>query len=272
LTFKVFFNVEYISMNSQVLTNDTKINTVPKSIFKFDSEMSFNQQFENAIQQAWKVNINRVKEIARAVYNNAPATEFPQFTPTQFVKECRDLSTKIDNACERTGGIICRVQTLMSIMKDDVVAYSFAKDPLKQNFAELFQHDYLRDMKGKHAIIKMSGGGKKAHYLIDGNDVTGLSKKPSGSNSTKSIDFQCDNEYYYAKHTSADGGAQDNQCDDGKRFIEQANIYVSQHNDDKVFILLVDGAYYNDDRKNKIRAMIAPEHHHRVRVCGCDEV
>ena len=238
-------------MNSQVLTNDTKINTVPKSIFKFDSEMSFNQQFENAIQQAWKVNINRVKEIARAVHNNAPATEFPQFIPKQFVKECRDLSTKIDNACARTGGIICRVQILMSIMKDDVVAYSFAKDPLKQNFAELFQHDYLRDIKGKHAIIKMSGGGKKAHYLIDGNDVTGLSKKPSGSNSTKSIDFQCDNEYYYAKHTSADGGAQDNQCDDGKRFIEQANIYVSQHNDDKVFILLVDGAYYNDARKSK---------------------
>lgn len=258
-------------MNSQVLKNETK-NTASKSTFKFVPGMSFNQQFKNAIQKKWKDNINNVKDIARAVHDNAPATEFPQFTPKQFVKECGDLSTKVDNACERTGGIICRIQILMSIIMNVVVAYSFAKDPLKQNFAELFQHDYLRDMKGKHAIIKMSGGGKKACYLIDGKMVSGLSKKPSGSNSTKSIDFQCDNEYYYAKYTDADGGAQDNQCDDGKRFIEQANIYVSQHNDDKVFILLVDGAYYNDARKNKIRAMIAPEHHHRVRVCGCDEV
>jgi hypothetical protein len=234
--------------------------------------MSFNQQFEKAIQLAWKTNINRVKEIARAVHNNASASEFPQFTPKQFVKECGDLSTKVDNACTRTGGMICRTQSLMSIMQDDVAAYSYAKDPLKQNFAELFQHDYLRDIKGKSSITKMSGGGKKAHYLIDGRMVSGLSKKPSGSNSTKSIDFQRDNEYYYAKHTSAEGGAQDNQCDDGKRFIEQANIYATQHNDDKVFILLVDGAYYNDARKNKIRAMVAPEHQHRVRVCGCDEV
>ena len=234
--------------------------------------MSFNQQFEKAIQLAWKTNINRVKEIAQAVHNNASASEFPQFTPKQFVKECRDLSTKVDNACTRTGGMISRAQTLISIGRDDVAAYSYAKDPLKQNFAELFQHDYLRNVKGKLAITKMSGGGKKASYLIEGKMVSGLSKKPSGSNSTKSIDFQCDNEYYYAKHTSAEGGAQDNQCDDGKRFIEQANIYATQHNDDKVFILLVDGAYYNDARKNKIRATIAPEHQHRVRVCGCDEV
>ena len=234
--------------------------------------MSFNQQFEKAIQQAWKTNITQVKTIANAVFNKVSADECPQFTPKQFIKECGDLSTKVDNACARTGGIICRNQTLKSIINDDVAAYSYAKDPLKQNFAELFQHDYLRDVKGKSAITKMSGGGKKAHYLIDGQMVSGLSKKPSGSNSTKSIDFQCDNEYYYAKHTSAEGGAQDNQCDDGKRFIEQANIYATQHDDDKVFILLVDGAYYNDARKNKIRAMIAPEQRHRVRVCGCDEV
>ena len=123
----------------------------------------------------------------------------------------------------------------------------------------------------------MSGGGKNASYLIDGEIVSGLSKKPSGSNSTKSIDFKANDrgmsaEYYYAKHTSAEGGAQDNQCDDGKRFIEQANIYATQHSDDNVFILLVDGAYYNDERKEKIRSMIAPENRDRVRVCGCDEV
>lgn len=234
--------------------------------------MNFNEQFEKAIQQAWKTNINSVKEIARALHNNATASEFPQFTQEEFVGECKDLSIKVDNSCVRTGGMICRVQTLKSIMTDDVAAYSYAKDPLKQNFAELFQHDYLRDVKGKTEITKMPSRGKKAHYLIDGEMVSGLSKKPSGSNSTKSIDFQCDNEYYYAKHTSAEGGAQDNQCDDGKRFIEQANIYATKHNDDKVFILLVDGEYYNDARKNKIREMISQENKHRVRVCGCDEV
>jgi hypothetical protein len=234
--------------------------------------MNFNKLFQKQYQEAWKKNILCAKDIALALHNNAPASEFPQFTQEQFVGECKDLTTKVDNACARTGGIICRIQTLMSIMKDDVAAYSFAKDPLKQNFAELLQHAYLRDVKGKTEITKMVDKGKKAYYLVDGEMVSGLSNKPSGSNSTKSLDFQCDNEYYYAKHTSAKGGAQDNQCDDGKRFIEQANIYAAKYNDDKVFILLVDGAYYNDARKNKIRDMISQENKHRVRVCGCDEV
>jgi hypothetical protein len=79
--------------------------------------MSFNQQFEKAIQQAWKANIARVKHIAEAIMNGSAASESHTKTPYMrpFVKDCKDLSTKIDNACARTGGIICRNQTLKSI-------------------------------------------------------------------------------------------------------------------------------------------------------------
>ena len=237
--------------------------------------MSFRQSFINHRRKAWQFNIQRVQEVATILNEHGPQTvafNIPaHFTNKDItVKNVRDLNTKIVNADERTGGFITQTQILQSIINDPVAACAYAKDPLKQNFAENFQYKWLKQY-GHHDLQKLSSGGKQAWYLVNGELVTNLPRKPSGSNATKSIDFQCNHKYFYAKYTNAAGGAQDNQCADGKCFIEQANIYCNQHQDDKIFILLVDGDYYDTATKDAIRAIISPANKERVCVCSSDE-
>jgi len=76
---------------------------------------------------------------------------------------------------------------------------------------------------------------------------------------TKTFDFKSltvDNkiEYYYAKYTNEEGGAQDNQYKDAVSFIDQANLYYKKNKfSDIKFILILDGNYYikkmNDIKK-----------------------
>ena len=223
---------------------------------------TFNMQFTMKKQMGWRQNINNVVELARSIKENTGKTS----------KEIKDLKTKITNASRRTGGFISEQEILDSIIISNTAAYAFAKDPLKQNFAENFQYDWIVKNKNKPNLRKLSSGGSNAIYLVDGELITELTKKPSGSKATKSIDFQNDNEYYYAKHTEICGGAQDNQCNDGKKFVEQANLYCNKHQDNKVFILLVDGGYYTEEKKLSIRSTISEQNRHRVRVCGSYEV
>lgn len=227
------------------------------------SKEDFNREFKNKKQLIWQINITNVKNIATGIINEKIS---------KSDKEVICLLKKIRNAQERTGGAITETEILQSIISNNTAAFAFAKDPLKQNFAENFQFTWLHSNKKKYALHKLPSGRSGAIYLVDGELITGLTKKPTGSNSTKSIDFNNNNEYYYAKHTEICGGAQDNQCEDGKKFVEQANKYCSKHKDNKVFILLIDGAYYTEEKKQKIRSIVSEENKHRVRVCGCYEV
>ena len=223
---------------------------------------TFNTAFTMGKQMAWRKNINNVVDLAREIKENTQ--------PNKTSKNINDLKIKIKNASLRTGGFISEEEILDSIIISNTVAYAFAKDPLKQNFAETFQYDWV--VKNKPDLRKLSSGRSNAIYLVNGEMITGISKKPEGSKATKSIDFQNDNEYYYAKHTEICGGAQDNQCNDGKKFVEQANLYCNTHQDNKVFILLVDGGYYSEEKKLRIRSTISEQNRHRVRVCSSYEV
>ena len=223
---------------------------------------TFNTADTMGKQMAWRKNINNVVDLAREIKENTQ--------PNKTSKNINDLKIKIKNASLRTGGFISEEEILDSIIISNTVAYAFAKDPLKQNFAETFQYDWI--VKNKPNLRKLSSGRSNAIYLVNGEMITGISKKPEGSKATKSIDFQNDNEYYYAKHTEICGGAQDNQCNDGKKFVEQANLYCNTHQDNKVFILLVDGGYYSEEKKLRIRSTISEQNRHRVRVCSSYEV
>ena len=179
------------------------------------------------------------------------------------------LSDKINNYCKKWGyDKVVEAGLFNKILEDSFYATQFARDPLKQNFAENFQLEFLKKYK-KTDIKKLPSHGKKAYYLIDGKLITNETKKPIGGDATKSIDFIHDNEYYYAKYTNEDGGAQDNQFKDGCLFIQQADKYCSNIKDDKKFILLVDGAYY-DRKKYILRETITNKD--RVFVMSCEEV
>lgn len=232
--------------------------------------MDFDSKFNIEYTQQWTNNITIVMALAVTLLESLRNSSYDISTETD--KEKRELIKKIENACKKAPGILSLENFLNNISEIREAAYAFAKDPLKQNFAETFQYKYVRDEKNKPNIKKLSSGGKSAIYLVNGEMVTGLTRKPSGSNATKSIDFQDGDVYYYAKVTNGSGGAQDNQCNDGKCFIEQANIYASNHQDQKKFILLVNGTHYTDSRKELIRNMISQENRDRVFVYGCDEL
>lgn len=238
---------------------------------------TFNMQFTKQKEKDWVENIDEVVKLARIIKeeNTGKTSKEIKDLKTKIEKlksKIKGLKTKITNASRRTGGFISEQEILDSIIISNTAAYAFAKDPLRQDIAENFQYDWIVKNKNKPNLRKLSSGGSNAIYLVEGEIVTGMSKKPGGSKATKSIDFQNDNEYYYAKYTETCGGAQDNQCNDGKKFVEQANLYCNKHQDNKVFILLVDGGYYTEEKKLSIRSTISEQNRHRVRVCGSYEV
>ena len=138
---------------------------------------TFNMQFTMKKQMGWRQNINNVVELARSIKENTGKTS----------KEIKDLKTKITNASRRTGGFISEQEILDSIIISNTAAYAFAKDPLKQDIAEKFQYAWIVKNKNKPNLRKLSSGGSNAIYLVEGEIVTGMSKKPGGSKATKSI-------------------------------------------------------------------------------------
>lgn len=183
------------------------------------------------------------------------------------------LSKKINNYCKKWGyDKEVEAELFNKILENDFYATQFAKDPLKQNFAENFQLKFLNKYKSKD-IKKLPSHGKKAYYLINGQLITNKTKKPTEGDATKSIDLVRDKpsgkEFYYAKYTNEDGGAQDNQFKDGCLFIQQADKYCSDIKDGTKFILLVDGPYY-DRKKHSLREKIINTD--RVFVMSCEEV
>ena len=163
-----------------------------------------------------------------------------------------------------------------NIIHNDIATIHFAKDPKRQNLAEKCQLEYLQTQKARPTVDGLPSQGIKAIYFVDGEKITGCKTKPAtASNSTKSIDFldTKDNSLFYAKMTQHSGGSQDDHYKDCVCFIEQANLYLNKHTaSDEVFILLVDGAYYTNKKKQSLRDQIDIANLQQVRVCSCDDI
>ena len=207
--------------------------------------MSFYTEFDRKLKEMWEENMDIVRLAA--------------------INRDKWLLKKINNECEKCNVLNMEI-ILNSIKIDDFYAYKFARNPMKQNFAELFQLKFLEE-HGKYGIEKLEARGIYAYYLIDGELESDLSRKPE--NSTKSIDFRHGADYYYAKYTKEEGGAQDNQYKDGEMFIKQANKYCEKYDDIRRFILLVDGEYYSEVKKERLRNHITKKD--RVFVMSSEE-
>jgi hypothetical protein len=130
----------------------------------------------------------------------------------------------------------------------------YAKPPTKQSVSELLQCSFL---KNKGIILKkIPASGKNSLRFLNGEIVYGSQDKETD---TKSFDFILDtNTYIYSKVTTTgfdnvdlsltQGGGQKNQFNDALNFLKQANLYCQKNEDNKKFILLVDGDYYTKDK------------------------
>jgi hypothetical protein len=135
------------------------------------------------------------------------------------------------------------------VQKDDLFVLCFIKEPNRQSFHQRLAAEFIKSIPNINNFKLLPPGGAKALYIIsgqlqDGKNIT-TSKKP------KSIDFVWKYETqenglveFYATHkyTKEGGGAQDNQFNDIKLFLDNAQSY---NRTDKFFIAICDGAYYN---------------------------
>jgi hypothetical protein len=212
--------------------------------------MSFILYYKQGLIEKNRQNISEVKTTASILLNDNGLTKHDW------------LLVKIKNQIERYGLESSVEEVLSKIVKDNYFAAMHAKGGSKQNMSEKLQEKYL----GIRNIIikKLNPAGKNAIRLMDGELITGNDR---GGKATKSMDFEGENgEYIFAKVTSGQGGAQDNQYRDVREFLKEAKEYDRKYGNKK-FVALVDGDYYTDEKLNILNGFETPN----IRITTSDE-
>lgn len=138
------------------------------------------------------------------------------------------LVRKIENYIERFALNSSVEDILVKIKEDYLFAATFAKDPGRQNIAEIVQ---LEEISKYCEVKKLSNTGKNALYISN-------NKVNSTKGETKSLDAIINDTYCSLKYTNEDGGTQDNQRTDIKLFLNVAK------NCKEDFAAIVDGIYW----------------------------
>lgn len=157
---------------------------------------------------------------------------------------------RIETYCSRFG-YTCS-QVIQKIFHDGMFAAHFTKDPTKQGIHENIAADYLRPLPGvsDFEVLPKSGAGAM-HISADGEFCVG---KSTSARDSKTLDFrwttsgvQC---WASHKYTKEQGGAQDHQFNDQKRFVEN----FRNHKGERVaFFAICDGAYYTAKKMSELR-------------------
>ena len=154
-----------------------------------------------------------------------------------------DLKEKLVGWCERYDYDFKELLKKLKKTDDILVVGQFAKDPGRQNFHEDMAYEYLLKLpviSGQERLSK----GKNAKFVVGGKI-----KNDKGTANIKSLDCYFFYEYrdkkleFYTsnKYTKSSGGAQDNQFNDLKEFMNEARNVT----DKNIFLLAVaDGDYY----------------------------
>ena len=150
----------------------------------------------------------------------------------------KGLLKKIKNASQRYQ--INEKYIKGQIIKEEPIALSmFSKDPTKQNTHERIAADYIRNMQGVKNFKKLNNN---ELYVASGQVI---SKDQAQLSKAKTIDFYFEYKEYKIyvshKHTTEEGGAQDNQYKDLQQFVLECGGGTDSK---KVFIAIADGKYY----------------------------
>lgn len=127
------------------------------------------------------------------------------------------------------------------VLQDNLYANAFIKDPAKQSLHQRVAAEYIMSINCVEDFQQLPAGGANARYIC--ND--GVVRVGKNVGNAKSIDFYWvfDGVVYYAahKHTSDEGGAQDNQFNDLLLFLKNAD---KSRLAKTVFLAIGDGDYY----------------------------
>lgn len=181
------------------------------------------------------INIEELKKIQR--YSNLKIIR--DEINSKWVKE------KIRKHLERNPHLKYSIEQVKEIvLSDDLVASFFIKDPGRQNIGE----NTISNLVSSIDLIKsfINHPSNVSLFVVNGK-IT--SKRKEG---IKSIDFEwTTNEkkvYATQKYTVGTGGAQDNQYNDVRIFLQNCIGNVEHF-----FVAIVDGNYYTERKINDLR-------------------
>ena len=234
----------------------------------------FNDFLTRKCESAWNQNILDVQKEANELLSK-----------NSISHESNWLCVKVNNHINKCKVASTLNDVLIEITKSSLVASFFAKDPKKQNISEKTQMEFL-NQKLERSVSKPS-----CLYIMSDGKIEKHFKHPPGA-TAKSIDFQSiDNscgfecqEYYFAKVTERNGGAQDNQWADVRSFIEGAkkNLEIvktekGDYSSGPKFIAIVDGHFYWDDNNNptsKCNQLLqdAVGYENKIKIVSCDTI
>lgn len=137
------------------------------------------------------------------------------------------------------------------------LASTLAQEARRQNIHEKHAADFIADLDHVSAFEKLPSMGPNALYLNrDGQLVTrrqlGGAPKPS-----KSLDFRWETAGIVClaaqKYTKEGGGNQDSQFNELEQLLRN---YLQRTNNGMALFVLVDGAYYTEERVKQLKALV----------------
>ena len=158
------------------------------------------------------------------------------------------LMTKIANAAKRYA--LPESDVIAALRKCEVLRYYFAKDPQKQRMHENAAAAFISAISGIGDFSQLPARGDSAVYATRGEIVSTaqlhrLRRAEPTRTYSKSVDFawRFGGKQFYAchKHTEETGGAQANQANDARLFLQEC---AQNNKPECVFVALCDGAFY----------------------------
>jgi hypothetical protein len=178
-----------------------------------------------------------------------------------------DIKTKVVAWAERY--CIPEAYALYQMRTNHAFRLNFAKDPKKQNAAEIAAERFLTENLPGCTVVNLPNGGPNAMQVVGGLIIP---KSDRNYANAKTVDFRitcpAGNFTVHATHkrTSGDGGAQKNQAKDVENYLDECQRNVDPQD---IFAALLDGDYYNDERMKLMRRLYAAEG--KIIVCTSDE-
>lgn len=149
------------------------------------------------------------------------------------------------------------------LMRDDLLASFFIKDPNKQNITEKHIGKIISKME---LVENFQNLPSSTSLFISNGEITDKKQQDN----LKSIDYIWETRgkkiYASQKYTNEKGGAQDNQKNDIITFL--INALESEH-EDVFFFAIVDGYYFDDEFVSFLREKYKGNN---VKICRTEEL
>jgi len=158
---------------------------------------------------------------------------------------------------------------LEDLMTNPMLRVMLRKDPTKQSVHENTQIEWIK--KNKYEDVIKLPSSNNGVYLYN-NSL--CKEKERNTNATKTLDIysRSENMYGILKYTNIEGGSQDNQYNDVKKFIIEIIGYFNNNLEAvERFEFYLDGKYY-DKRRSILEKMIPPNHINKIIITSCESI